>query len=39
MGRLTSAQLLLEKSFGAQLLVTLLFILVLKWDAVARPPV
>ena len=39
MERLTSALRLLEKSFGAQFLVALLFILVLKWDAVARPPV
>ena len=39
MERLTSALRLLGKSFGAQFLVALLFILVLKWDAVARPPV
>ena len=39
MKRLTSAQVLLEKRFGAQFLVALLLVLVLKWNTVDQPPV
>ncbi len=39
MERLTSALVLLGKSFRAQLFVTFLLILVLKWDTLTRPPV
>ena len=39
MERLTSALRLMERDSGVQFLVALFFILVLKWDVVARPPV
>ena len=39
MKRLTSVQVLLEKRFGAQFLVALLLVLVLKWNTVDQRPV
>ena len=39
MERLTSARVLLEKSFGAQFLLALIVIIALKWPTLDQPPV